>query len=211
MNRISKLVRVAAISTSIVSLGGCALMDVASEPAPRFFTLTPPALQVAEAPTPVQLAVNEFTTSAALDTSRIVYQPSEKEIKYYAGARWADQAPAMIRELMVRTLEKSGAFAAVVRDGSQVRADYALSGEIRRFAAMPGSGEGKRVEVVLLARLIENKTSRIVGTQEFSGMVTSTDGRMDNVVGAYNAALGDALSKLSVWAVETLRTTKPVS
>ena len=215
MNRISKVVRAATVAASFVflgsSLGGCALLDVASEPAPRFFTLTPPTMQTMATQTPVQLAVRQFSSSTALDTSRIVYQPSENEIKYYAGARWADQAPAMISRLIVETLEKSGAFAAVSETGGPGQADYTLAGEVRRFAAMPTSSEEKRIDVVLLARLIENSTNRIVGTKEFSVTVSSTDGRMDNVIGAYNAALGSALSKISVWTAATLKDAKPVS
>ena len=211
MNRMSRILRAGIVAAALASLGGCALLDVADGPAPRFFTLTPPALQTKTAEMPVQLAVKEFSASAALDTSRIVYQPSQNEIKYYAGARWADQTPAMIRELMVETLEKSGAFAAVVRDGGAVRADYTLSGEIRRFAAMPAGGDEKQVQVVFLVRLMANGTNRIVGTKEFSETVSSVDGGMDNVVGAYNAALGNVLSKLSAWTAATLRNTQPVS
>ena len=210
MSRISKLLRGAVVAASLVSLGGCALVDVASEPAPRFFMLTPPALQSKATTTPVQLSVQEFTTSAALETSRIVYQPSENEIKYYARARWADQTPAMIRQLTIETLERSGGFAAVLGEGSPAQADYALTGEIRRFAAMPAAGNEKRIEVELLARLIEKETGRIVGTKLFSETVMSPDGRMDNVVGAYNAAMGNVLSKLSGWTAATLKAAEPV-
>lgn len=210
MSRISKILRATVVATSLVSLGGCALVDVASEPAPRFFTLTPPALQSMTSAVPAQLSVQAFTTSAALNTSRIVYQPSENEIKYYAGARWADQTPAMIRRLMVETLERSGAFAAVLGEGAPAQADYMLSGEIRRFAATPAAGDEKRVEIVLLTRLTEKGSGRIVGTKLFSGTVTSPDGGMDNVVGAYNAALGKVLSELSAWTAGELKAAEPV-
>ncbi|NIJ41090.1 cholesterol transport system auxiliary component [Parvibaculum indicum] len=210
MSRISKIFRATVFAASLVSLGGCALVDVASEPAPRFFTLTPPALQSMTSPVPAQLSVQAFTASAALETSRIVYQPSENEIKYYAGARWADQTPDMIRRLTIETLERSGAFAAVLGEGAPAKADYLLSGEIRRFAAMPATGNEKRIEVVLLTRLTEKGSGRILGTKLFSETVTSPDGRMDNVVGAYNAALGNVLSQLSAWTAAELKTAEPV-
>jgi cholesterol transport system auxiliary component len=195
------------------SLAGCALANVASEPAPQLFKLTaghPSSGTVApggtEAGGAARILVDDFTASAALDTARIVFQPNPNEIKYYAGARWADRAPAMIQSLMIETLQNSGRFASVAARGSEIRGDMAVKGDIRQFAA-EADGEATKVHVDFFVRLVNLEDRGIVASRDFNTVVPVTGSGIASVVAAHDAALRQALSEIMLWTVA--ETSKP--
>ncbi|MDP1627068.1 ABC-type transport auxiliary lipoprotein family protein [Parvibaculum sp.] len=213
---IGKLARFALLSAAFAPLGACALADVASGPAPSLYVLTAPAVELPATAraTQAQLVVEEFSAPAAIDTGRIVFQPSPNEIKYYAGARWSDRAPSMIASLLVETLTDTGRFPAVIGPGNRVRADLALVGDIRTFAAYKpesaGFGEGvAKVRVVLFVRLVNVRDRSIVAAREFSAEAQSTGIGMEGIVGGYDAALDTVLSEIAVWTFEQSLTALP--
>jgi cholesterol transport system auxiliary component len=191
------------------ALGGCALANVASEPAPQLFMLTagqPNAAGAVEAPT-AQILVDEFAATAAVDTARIVFQPNPNEIKYYAGARWSDRAPRMIQILAVETLQNSGRFSSVAARGSEIRGDYVLKGDIRQFAA-EANGDQTGVRVDILARLVNADDRSIVASRDFNVSVPVTGSGIAAVVAAYDAALRQNLSEIMLWTLAEIP--KPV-
>lgn len=215
---IGKLARFALLAAGLAPLGACALADVASGPAPSLYVLTAPAAELPATAqvTQAQLVVEEFSAPAAIDTTRIVFQPSPNEIKYYAGARWSDRAPSMIASLLVETLTDTGRFPAVIGPGNRVRADLALVGDIRTFAAYKpegaGFGEGAaNVRVALFVRLVNVRDRSIVASREFSTEAPSAGIGMEGIVGAYDAALDTVLSEIAVWAFEQSLTALPQS
>ena len=144
---------------------------------------------------------------AAIDTTRIVFQPNENEIAYYAGARWSDRAPRMISSLLVETLTGTGHFPAIIGPGSNVRMDYALVGDIRSFAAMRDAdarlGQGTtKVKVAFYVRLLRARDRSIVASREFSSEAVAPGSGMANVVAAYDAALGAVLAEIADWTLE---------
>ncbi|MCE9650744.1 MAG: ABC-type transport auxiliary lipoprotein family protein [Parvibaculum sp.] len=199
------------------SLGGCALANVASEPAPQLFMLTAghPASGGAEAGgAAARILVDDFTASAAIDTARIVFQPNPNEIKYYADARWADRAPAMIQSLMIETLQNSGRFASVAARGSEIRGDLAVKGDIRQFAA-EANGEATNVHVDFFVRLVRLEDRDIVASRDFNAVVPVTGSGIAAVVAAHDAALRQTLSEIMLWTLaetsKPARDTAPVS
>ncbi|HEY4343070.1 MAG TPA: ABC-type transport auxiliary lipoprotein family protein [Parvibaculum sp.] len=184
------------------SLGGCALANVASDPAPQLFTLTsahPNAAGTAATPT-AQILVDDFSATAAVDTARIVFQPSANELKYYADARWTDRAPQMIQTLMIETLENSGRFASVAARGSEIRGDYVLKGDIRQFAA-EANGEQTTVRIDFFTRLVRIGDRSIVASRDFNVTVPVTGSGIASVVAAYDAALRQNLSEIMLWTL----------
>lgn len=185
----------------MAALSGCALANVASEPAPQLFMLTaahPNAAGAAVAPA-ANLLVDDFSATAAIDVPRIAFQPNPNEIKYYAGARWSDRAPQMIQSLMVETLENSGRFAFVAARGSEIRGDYLLKGDIRQFAA-EAKGEQTSVRVDFLVRLIRIDDRSILASRDFNVSVPVTGSGIASVVAAYDAALHQNLNEIMLWA-----------
>jgi cholesterol transport system auxiliary component len=202
---LGKWIRHALLAVVIAPLGACAIADIGSGPAPSFYTLKAPAMSAEAGPQAGgQLVVEEFSAPAALDTTRIVFQPSENEIAYYANARWSDRSPRMIASLLVETIASSGRFPAVIGPGSNARMDLALVGDIRSFAAYREASAGfgqetTKVRVVLYVRLLQARDRSIVASREFSAEAMAGSG-MANVIAAYDAALGTVLTEISDWA-----------
>jgi cholesterol transport system auxiliary component len=195
-----KWARLCAAALLAAPLGACALANVASEPAPRLFVLSAAHPDMAGGQAQGgQIVVDEFSAPAAIDTSRIVFQPAPNEIRYYADARWSDRAPRMIQSLTVETLENTGAFPAVSARGAGLEGDYALTGDIRRFAAAPGKGGGTEAHIGLLVRLVRANDRTIAASRLFEADAAATEGGMAGVVAAYDAALRRVLGDVARW------------
>jgi cholesterol transport system auxiliary component len=185
------------------SLGGCALLNVASEPAPQLFTLTVPD-SGASAPDKgvgtASLIVGRYASSASVDTARIVYQPNPNELQYYKGARWTDLAPGMVQGLTVQVLENSGAFAAVTPRGSEIRGDFLLQGDLRQFAAVKAEG-GTEARVDIFLRLVSRQNRGVIAARNFTASAPVSGSGMSAVVDAFDSALGRTLADISAWTV----------
>tara|TARA_R110000868_G_scaffold33659_3_gene122029 strand:- start:8317 stop:8958 length:642 start_codon:yes stop_codon:yes gene_type:complete len=203
----NNLYRLTCMMALAAALSGCALANVAGGPAPKMFTLT--AHNVAatsgdvSAAGKADLLVDGYFASAAIDTGRIAYLPSPNELKYIAGARWADLAPVMIQTLTVETLEKSGRFASVAARGSEINGDYMLKGDIRQFAAEK-NGDATQVHVDLFMRLVSRNDNKVVATKDFNVLLPVSGSGIEPMVAAFDAALAQALSDLTVWTAGEL-------
>lgn len=207
MGELKKWMRHALLAVALMPLGACALADIGGGPAPSLYTLKAPASVVEAGPLASgQLVVEEFSAPAALDTTRIVFQPNENEIAYYANARWSDRSPRMIAALLVETIATTGRFPAVIGPGSNARMDLALVGDIRSFAAHPVASAGlgqetTKVRVALYVRLLRARDRSIIASREFSAEAAAPGSGMANVVAAYDAALGTVLTDISDWTL----------
>lgn len=211
---LGKWIRHALLAAIIAPLGACAIADIGSGPAPSLYTLKAPAMSAEAGPQAgAQLVVEEFSAPAAIDTTRIVFQPNDNEIAYYANARWSDRSPRMIASLLVETIASSGRFPAVIGPGSNARMDLALVGDIRSFAAYREASAGfgqetTKVRVVLYVRLLRARDRSILASREFSAEAPAGSG-MANVIAAYDAALGTVLRDISDWAFTQAQAAPP--
>lgn len=187
-----------------VALSGCTVLSAVSQPAPQLFTLTAPSVETSStAPSKARVLVDEFVSSASVDTARIVFQPNPNELKYYASARWTDLAPEMIRMLMVQTLESSGRFTSVAARGSEIQGDFFLKGDVRQFAAEK-AGDASQVRISLYMRLVSRQTHGVIAAREFSATTPISGSGMIVVVDAYDAALAQVLRDIVDWTdIET--------
>lgn len=210
MNNFFRLTGLAAL---VVVLSGCALANVGSGPAPQMFTLTAhsaPAGAGDTASAKADLLVDAYAASAAIDTGRIAYLPSANELKYIAGARWADLAPVMIQSLTVETLEKSGRFASVAARGSEINGDYMLKGDIRQFAAEK-HGDATQVHVDLFMRLVSRNDNKVIATKDFNTTLPVAGSGVEPMVQAFDAALAQVLADLTVWTADELAGSKALA
>jgi cholesterol transport system auxiliary component len=194
-------IRLAVLCLLGATLGGCALANVASSPAPQLFTLQalPPAQTVVpSAASKVGILVSDFTASAALDSARIAFQPNPNELKFYAGARWVDLAPLMVRRLAIQSLENSQQFASVAARGTEVGGDYVLKGDIRQFAA-EADGEQTNVRVDLFMSLVDRDDRSLLAAKDFTAVEPISGHGIEVVISAYDKALSTVLRDITVW------------
>lgn len=199
------LLKLAALCALGATLGGCALADVASSPAPQLFTLTSASVAgEAGAPRSASILVDDFSASAAINTARIAYQPNPHELQYFADARWVDLAPLMVRNLTIETLENSHRFASVAARGAEISGDYVLKGDMRQFAAE--SHDGKiAVRVDFFMRVVSNLHRNVIAAKDFTAIEPVTASGIAAIVAAYDRALARNLAAIADWtAASTL-------
>ncbi len=198
--------RLTCLAVLAATLSGCALANVAGGPAPKMFTLTAHNSAAGAGDTgaaKADLLVDAYVTSAAIDTGRIAYLTSPNELKYIAGARWADLAPLMIQSLTVETLEKSGRFASVAARGSEINGDYMLKGDIRQFAAEK-NGDATQVHVDLFMRLVSRKDNKVIAAKDFNTILPVPGSGVEPMVQTFDAALAQVLADLTIWTAGEL-------
>lgn len=119
---------------AFVLMAGCSLTPRETGKA-EMFLLTPASVSAQKAPLAPALMVATPGTSAELDTFRIALVRADHRRDYYAGARWPEFLPLVVRDNIAKTLERSKIFAAVSTEETPAGGPYILKTEIRSFEA----------------------------------------------------------------------------
>jgi cholesterol transport system auxiliary component len=182
---------------------GCtaSLLDSRNE-APEVFRLSGLQREHAGDPLPLALAVARPRAPASLDSERIALVQDGGRFDYVAGARWADPAPQMLQQMIVRVLAADGRFATVVSAPNRVPTDLALDVELRRFEAVYGPGQGPPVvRVEVQVTLVHARTARLVTSFLVEAEAGAAENRRSAVLEAFERATDEALAGI----VERLR------
>ncbi len=182
----------------------CAGVLPGTGPPPRLFRLTPKNTFPDGLPTvDWQLVIEPPLAPAGLDTTRIALHRAVIELEYYARANWTDLAPAMIQTLVVESFENSGKIVAVGRESLGLRADFVLKMELREFQSEYTTNERPNAHVRLNAKMVKMPQRTIIGSESFEARVGANADRIEDIVGAFDKALGKALKDLVVWTLQT--------
>jgi len=94
-------------------LAGCAIAPAEAPPAVSLLDQVPDTVpRRAASSTPLIVFAPEARPS--IDTTQMAYTLGAHQLAYFAHNQWAESPPQMLQPLLVRTLEATGAFAAVV-------------------------------------------------------------------------------------------------
>lgn len=194
-----------AIALLSILLAACTTMRPPVESITLYTFAVQPLQPVAA---PKLAAVVEVASPIAwpgFDTPGIVYVREPYELDYFAASRWADTPAHMLNPLIVRALEQTGVFRAVVRAHAGVPADFRLDTEIVRlvqdFDVRPS-----RVEIALRARLTDLRARRVAASGEFDEIETASAENAAGGVVATNVALQRMLQRIAEWCVVSLST-----
>ena len=133
-------------------------------PETRYYQL---AVKASGAPSgELVLALDSLVTDAAYDDERIVYRTNPYRIDYYQYHRWSASPGVMIGNFLEQSLEKSGAFRAVVRE---VRADapVLLGGRIIAIEEVDAAPDRWLGRIVIELVLTDVATGRTLWTEQF--------------------------------------------
>ncbi|MDJ0610689.1 MAG: ABC-type transport auxiliary lipoprotein family protein [Kiloniellales bacterium] len=173
-------------------------------PPPTIYRLTPKSTFDESVPTVEwQLVLEAPLANAGLNSPRIALWPNPKQLKYYARANWTDRAPAMIQTLIIESFENSGRIVSVGRESVGLRADFILKTEIREFQADYNGSGNPSAHVGINAKLVQMPSRRIVGSQNFDQVVPAAADRLDDIIDAFDDALGKVLKRLVSWTLIT--------
>ncbi|WP_353474832.1 ABC-type transport auxiliary lipoprotein family protein [Salipiger sp. H15] len=192
----------------LLALGtsGCAAisaLDSASQPL-DIYELRTPAIAGAAGRGRAELVVETPIASGALTTDRIMVRPSPLQAQYLPGARWSDEAPAMVQTLLVRSLAETGAFASVGRAPLGGQGDYALLGELTDFQAESyGAGAPVSVHLRLMLRLVRERDATVVASRTFELREPAADDETATIVAAFDRAAGRMVAEILPWVAGT--------
>ncbi|MBX9946388.1 MAG: ABC-type transport auxiliary lipoprotein family protein [Reyranella sp.] len=197
------IARLAACAAVAALLGGCQLIDAATEQT-DLYTVSPKSTFDPGLPAVFwQLAVEVPAAAASLNTGRIALAMTPTSTDYYAKAAWTDRAPLMVQTRIVDSFENTRKIVAVARESIGLRANYVLQPDLRNFEALYYYGSPPIVRVRVIAKLVRMPDRQIIGVASFERCVRARADKVPKVVEAFDQALGSVIKQLVSWTLRT--------
>ncbi len=150
-----------------VAVVPAACSALSGPPAVTYELSAPPAIAKAKSTSGVQILVPEPTAVQMVDSDRIVVNTGSR-VSYYPGAQWPDRLPKVLQNKLIAAFEQSGRARAVGRPGEGLSIDYQVLTDIRAFA-YDASTDSADVEI--FAKILNDRTGKVVGSQLFTATV----------------------------------------
>src|SRR5262245_53519428 len=186
----------------MMPLSGCGVLPKVNEPV-NLYTLTPKTTFPESLPAvDWQLVVETPVSAASLDTPRIALQRTPLTFEYYADAAWTDNAPAMVQTLLIESFERTGRIRAVGREAIGLRPDYILKTDLREFEAVyDGDNPVPTIWIRMNAKMVKLPERRIAASDNFGEKLPAASGKLEDIVAAFDEALGHVLKKVVMFAL----------
>jgi len=144
------------------------------------------------------LLVSLPLAQAGFDTVCMAYLLRPHEIRYFAVHQWVDQPARMVAAQLRRTLEKTGAWRAVVQAPTAVRSDARLDTDqlvlLQDFTTRPS-----HVRLTWGAQLVDLKAQQVIGARRFEAIEPAPSDDPYGGVEAANRALSNLLDQVADW------------
>jgi len=165
---------------------------------------------VASAPVPVPvpgapaLVVAPPTAAAGHDSTRMVYLRHPLQLEAFAFNEWVDTPARMLAPRLVRALQDSGAFGAVLLAPSTGQGGLRLETQLIRLQQDFGQ-RPSTVRLTLRAVLLETATRRVIGWQEFDETVAAATDDPAGGAAAADLATGRVLAAVADFCAARVR------
>ena len=136
-----------------------------------------------------------------VDTTQMAYTLRPHHVAYYSQNQWAETPPQMLQPLLVRTLEATGHFAAVLTPPGAGAGSYALRTELVDLI-QDCSVDPPVVRLSLRLQLSDERNNRSLGVREIRMQEAMLQKAPQAGVAAANAALARALREVAGFVVE---------
>jgi cholesterol transport system auxiliary component len=201
----SRLRAALALAAALAASACQSLIPGATRDPPRLYELTPkstfdPALPRVRS----QLVVETPEAASGLTTSRIAVKQRPTTLDYYARSEWTDVAPRLVQTKLIESFENSGKIVSVGREGSGLRSDYVLKGELRHFEAQLYDAEKPLIRVVVNVKLVRMPAREIVANRSFERTHTVETANIDQLVEGFDEALGGVLKRVVEWTIREM-------
>ena len=183
-------------------LAGCALP--AREPAVTTSLIDQfPANLPHAARAPFALLVLPPQAQAAYDTRRMAYSLRPHHLAYYGRNEWAETPPQMLQPLLVRALEATGRFQAVLVPPAAGTGTHALRVDVLELL-QDFDRQPPVLRLVLHAQLAD-ATQHVFASREFAAQQPMTEASPAGGVQAANEAMAQVVRELAAFALEQAR------
>jgi cholesterol transport system auxiliary component len=140
--------------------------------------------------------INPPHAAAGFDSPRIIYLREPHKLEYFALSQWVEPPTRLLGPLLVTAIEQTGAFRAVVlvpgAASGELRLDTNLIRLQHEFLTRPS-----RVRLTLRATLVDDKTRRVLGWQEFEAIEIADSEDAYGGVLAANRAVQQVVDQLA--------------
>lgn len=139
-------------------------------------------------------------TASIYDTTQMVYRDRPHQVAYFGQNEWAETPSQMLHPLVVKTLESTGYFRAVLTPPYTGRYTYALRTEIlevtQDFTSQPAT-----LVLSLRLQLTDAAAAHVIATKEISLREPMQQRTPDAGVAAANEATAKALREVAVFVL----------
>ena len=136
------------------------------------------------------------SASPGLAGSRIAVMRLGARLDYYANARWAEEAPALLQSQIIDALRTGGRFATVESDTEPFAAQYLLSVDIANFQAQYKDSGPPTVFVTLNCTLGRRTDRSVIVSFLAQGAAPASADHLEAVVAAFRAATSQAMQQI---------------
>ncbi|MDP1647333.1 MAG: ABC-type transport auxiliary lipoprotein family protein, partial [Rubrivivax sp.] len=138
------------------------------------------------------------------DSARMVYLLRPQELESFAFHEWVDTPAQMLAPLLVRSLQDSGAFRAVLLAPSAASGALRLETELIRLQ-QDFSTRPSQLRLTLRAVLLETATRRVIAWREFDDSVAAASDDPVGGAAAAHVASQRVLAALAAFCAEQAR------
>lgn len=188
--------RAAVLVALALLVSGCSVLGGGGPP-PTFDLSAPEQFPRASRAPRAQLIVQDATAVGVLDSDKIVVRPAEGKIAALADAQWGERLTRLVQVRAIQAFENAKRMRAVGRPGDRIVADYQLLLDIRSFEIVV---EGLSAEVTIAAKIVGDRSGRIVAGRVFTARVPASATQGPPAVAALDEAWGKVASDIVLWA-----------
>ena len=162
--------------------------------------------QVNGATVPLTLNVRTPSAGGEIDSRRILVAPEPNVLQVYAGSRWSDPAPVLVRNRLVETLRQQGYVQTVMNDDPSVRANAFLQGDLLEFQSAYVAGASiPQVRITYTATLVKPISHTVIAQKRFSVVQPAAGKEVPLVVQAFGLASDNLAQQVAQWSQEILQ------
>ncbi len=154
------------ILSCLITLPACSLFKpIYIEPL-HYYTLTtyPPACPTRNPRS--TLLITQPRANAIYSSPRMIYSPDCYQLQFFTKNRWADTPPQMLHPLLIKSLQNTGYFQAIINTPTTTHYDWILNTQLLSFQ-QEFLTKTSQFRISLRAQLINAHSNRIIATQDF--------------------------------------------
>lgn len=144
---------------------------------------------------PIRLLVGRVTASHLYRDDRLVYGSGPVQLGTYEYQRWAEPPAGMIQDMLIRSLQSTGAYRSVSGLRSNARGDYIVRGHLYALDEVEGPDLAARFSFQM--ELFDPKTNATIWSDSYAHDEPVTGKKVSDVVEALDRNVSAGLAQLT--------------
>lgn len=195
-------------SAIIFLLPGCSLLSpIKAEPVTTYVINTIPDAVSSRSTSAATLLVASPETAPVYNTADMAYSTQPYQIAYFAKNRWAATPGQMLQPLIVRSLQKTHYFCAVITTSTRGHYNYLLNTqilELQQYFQGAAQGQTSCVRLVIQAQVVNAANNQVIATKQFTATEFAPQNTPYGGVVAANKATAHLLNPLVNFCINAI-------